>query len=239
MRDRTYISLFHTNFETKETREIKFAFDKIDKVDIDISLQVCTSDTVRGKNKTDHAYRKQNTISMSGTFSERTLDDLNSTFFKFGTNKLKNVQELFLSFLNDSRLFYVYTRVKTYKNYVLKSCSFSLSSSVSSVEVTLGFVEVMLRNNEGLYLESYNYVIPQVQVPYSPPLSDVTIEETILIDGLLSIEDVYTRTEVTEEEITLPVEHANGDVGLVDTYNTIVKKVYTSGSRRVIILGGY
>jgi hypothetical protein len=211
MRDKTYVSLFHTNFDTKETKEIKFAFDKIDKVNVDISLTVCSSDTVRGRNKTDHAYRNQNTISMSGFFSERTVDQINSTFFKFGTNKLKNLQELFLSFLKDGRLFYVCTRFKTYKNYVLKGCSFSYSNSVSSIKVDLTFVEVMFRNNQNLYLDILEEEV-KVRMPYCPPLTDAVTEKSIVDDSFSG-------------DLLIPVETIKGDLVIVNTYNKVVGKL--------------
>ena len=100
MRNRTYISLFHTDNEGL-TKEIKMSLDKIDSIDINLNLVVCSFDSIRGRNKTDHAYKEQTEISISGAFSERTADKLSSEFFKYGKDKLKNIQDLFLSFLND------------------------------------------------------------------------------------------------------------------------------------------
>ena len=230
MRKRTYISLFHTDPKTETTKELKFNLDKIDKVDIDINLTVCSSDTVRGRNKTDHAYREQNIITISGSFSERTVEDISSTFFKFGKNKLKNIQELFLSFLNDGRLFYIYTRVKTYKNYVLKNCSFSYTDSVSSIKADFTFVEIMLRNNPDLYLD--NLVSDfKPTISYSPPISDAVVTKQIEI-----VRDDGVRLDVIEEDVLIPTNSIVGDVSLVSSYNNVVKQVYSKGPRKNITL---
>lgn len=232
MNKRTHISLFHTNPETRETKELKFSLDKINKLTVDINLTVCSSDTIRGKNKTDHAYRNQNVISLSGSFSERTVDQINKDFFRYGKNKLKNIQELFLSFLNDGRLFYIYSRFKTYKNYVLKSCSFSYSNSVSGMEVDFVFVEVMLRNNPNLYsnilVEEFNN-----EITYFPPLADAVMETPILALPVEEVQEISLETNIPAmEDVIIPVVNIKGDPNIVKTYNNVVMNVYDKGIRQ-------
>ena len=50
---------------------INVYFDKLDSLKIKKSLQVCTSETIRGKNKTFNAYLKPTTITLSGKFSDK------------------------------------------------------------------------------------------------------------------------------------------------------------------------
>lgn len=223
MRKRTYVSIYHTNYTTNETKEIKFYFDKIDKVSVDLSLTVCSSDTIRGKNKTDHAYRNQNIVNISGSFSERVTKEISEEFFKYGSNKLKNIQDLFSSFLNDGRLFYIYTRLKTYKNYVLKGFSVTHNSSVSSMDVSMTFVEVMLKNNPELYLDTLaEDFYPDIL--YSPPLTDATVTETV--------EEEETTSTPTIEKVVIDETSSVGNSDIVVEYNRIVTKVYNSGFRK-------
>lgn len=236
MRKRTYFSLFHTDFETELTKEIEFTFDHISKVGVDINLTVCSTDTVRGRNKTDHAYRTQNAISISGSFSERAVDEINAKFFRYGKNKLKNIQDLFLSFLNDGRLFYVYTRFKTYKNYALKGASFSYSESVSGMKVELSFVEVMFRNNPDLYVDTLQEDF-KPKIIYSPPLTDAYFERTVVEpdteEAVIEVDEVIIGTKLPSlKEATLPLEISKGDTSLVTTYNKIVTSTYERGPRK-------
>lgn len=239
MNKRTYISLFHTDINTEKTKEIKFPFDLINKVSVDIDLTVCTFDTVRGRNKTDHSYINQKTIGISGAFSERTINNINKEFFNYGGNKLKNIQNLFLSFIEDNRLFYIYTRYKTYKNYVLKRASFTFSSSVSAMTVDLDFVEIMLRNNPELYSD---YLVENFKptVTYAPPLTDALIDRPVekvnKVDKFkISETPITTEPSVTSKEPSvtaketvvaevLPEKLVKGDVDLVKTYNKVVVK---------------
>jgi hypothetical protein len=236
MRKRTYFSLFHTDFETNTTKEIEFTLDHISKVGVDINLTVCSTDTVRGRNKTDHAYRNQNVISISGSFSERTVDEINSRFFRYGKNKLKNIQDLFLCFLKDGRLFYVYTRFKTYKNYVLKGASFSYSESVSGMKVDLSFVEVMFRNNPDLYVDTLQEDFSP-KIIYSPPLTDASLERTIVEyvseeEFIPVTKTVVTNKVPTVKEASIPLEITKGDTSLAITYNKVVTGAYERGPRK-------
>lgn len=208
---RTFISLFHTDPITRETKELKFPFDLIKKVSVSIDLTVCTSDTIRGRNKTDHSYRNQNKITISGSFGERAKEMLGKEFFNYGQFKIKNIQELFTSFVKDIRLFYIYTRFKTYKNYALTGSSFTYASSASGIDVELTFVEVMFRNNEDLYLDyiDNNYRPP---ILYSPPLTDALIEREVPVK------------EIVYQEKTVPEEKVSGDKKIVEKYNRISSK---------------
>lgn len=212
MGKRTYISLFHTDPNTGLTKELNFPFDLINKVSVDMNLTVCTSDTIRGRNKTDHAYPEQTKITISGAFGERAQEVLSKEFFNFGKYKLKNVQDLFLSFIKDTRLFYIYTRFKTYKNYVLTGCSFSYSDSASSVSVDFTFVEALFRNNEALYSDTLdnNFKPP---VMFAPPLTDALIERPVI-----------PKKEEKTDTVHIDEEKATGDKNLVKEYNNISRK---------------
>ena len=142
---RSCISVFHTDSKTGETKQVRIPFDLIKSVKVSHNLMVCNCETIRGRDKTFHCYKDQTKISLSGAFSERIVSELINNFtsnsedssviylnYKNNGNRLKTLQKLFLSFVKDTRLFYIHTRFKTYKNYILTDCSFSDSDTSPS-----------------------------------------------------------------------------------------------------------
>ena len=94
-------------------------------------------------------------------------------------------------------MFYIHTRFKTYKNYVLTDCSFSDSSSVSSIKVELSFIEIMFRNNEELYSDTL-IKKRDIEIMNFPPLQEEVAELKINLNKIkVSLDNVANLTKDT------------------------------------------
>lgn len=63
------MKLAYLNFDYLGSN-VYLTFDKLESLTLDENLQVCTSETIRGKNKTFNAYLKPKTISITGEFDD-------------------------------------------------------------------------------------------------------------------------------------------------------------------------
>lgn len=173
---------------------VRITFDKLDSVDIEDSLQVCTSETIRGKNKTFNAYPKPTTISISGKFSDikssnieiiKTKNTENSKDVEeivginnlIGKNKSSRLNALFESMVEDTRLLNVKMFYDTYENYIISSFNLNYTNN-NTINVTLNLQEMLFRD-----LNNYT----DIEVPYKiqEQLDAFTFEN--IIDGVITV----------------------------------------------------
>jgi hypothetical protein len=77
----------------------------------------------------------------------------------------------------------------------------------------------LFRNNPSLYFDAM-VEEQKPRIPYSPPLTDAVIERDIYSDQeslVVSFEEEDTKKE-------LPISSAKGDLSLVSSYNSIIRK---------------
>lgn len=152
---------------------VRITFDKLDSIDIEDSLQVCTSETIRGKNKTFNAYPKPTAITISGKFSDiksnnieiiklnttadsKVVEELIGINNLIGKNKSSRLNALFESMIEDTRLLNVKMFYDTYENYVITSFNLNYSNN-NTINVTLNLQEMLFRD-----LNNYT----DIEVPY-------------------------------------------------------------------------
>lgn len=152
---------------------VRITFDKLDSIDIEDSLQVCTSETIRGKNKTFNAYPKPTAITINGKFSDiksnnieiiklnttadsKVVEELIGINNLIGKNKSSRLNALFESMIEDTRLLNVKMFYDTYENYVITSFNLNYSNN-NTINVTLNLQEMLFRD-----LNTYT----DIEVPY-------------------------------------------------------------------------
>ena len=143
---------------------INLTFDKLDSMAIDETLNVCTTETVRGKNKTFNAYLKPIGFTISGKFSDHVSNNIEivrrdktivgDTYVYHdvtvinslvGKDKSAKLNDLFDSMIEDTRLLNIKTFYKTYDNYIINNFNLVyLNNNTISVDLTLQ--EVLLRD---------------------------------------------------------------------------------------------
>lgn len=146
----------------ESTYEFKLKFDKLDSLTIDENLQVCTSETIRGRNKTFNAYKKPSNITISGKFSDLQTtnveitgnfpDEDQSGYIvatkinpAVGKKKSDYLNKLFTLMTDNSLLVNVCTFYKTYEDYIITGFNLNYSSN-STINVELTLQEVLFRD---------------------------------------------------------------------------------------------
>lgn len=150
---------------------VRLTFDKLDSINIDENLQVCTSETIRGKNKTFNAYLKPKAFSISGQFSDRQstnveiieqqtdeeteeMKNLLTINTLTGRDKSKRLNDLFESLVEDTRLINLKLFYGNYENYVINDFSLSYTDN-SVITVELKLQEILIRDLNQFDLLSY------------------------------------------------------------------------------------
>lgn len=148
----------------------RLSFDKLENMTIDENLQVCTAETIRGRNKTFNAYLKPKNITLSGQFGDyqttnielisekKDVDGSVKDILKInsltGKDKSNYLNRLFTSMVNETRLVNVKTFYAVYENYIINNFNLTyIDNRVISVELTLQ--EMLLRN-----LQQSEYEVP-------------------------------------------------------------------------------
>ena len=145
-----------------DSYNVALTFDKIENLTIDENLQVCTSETIRGKNKTFNAFLKPKSITLSGKFSDfqstkvfvtgkmfnedtYTYKPSDEDVIPKGENKSSQLNSILTELVDNTRLVTVITFYARYENFVITNFSLTYeSNNVINVELTLQ--EILLKD---------------------------------------------------------------------------------------------
>lgn len=177
---------------------ITLNFDKINSISIKEDLQVCTADTIRGKNKTFNAYMQPKVITISGEFSDikplnvkivnnlkesnlieeldlQEVSELNNKSNLIGNNKSDWLTRLFNSMIDSTRLLSIKMFYKKYENYVISNFNLKYSYN-NTIQVDLDLKEVLLNN-----LNTYEKEL----IPYSE-IEKINEEQWVVLNNLIN-----------------------------------------------------
>lgn len=178
------------NIDTDVETTVKLKFDKLDSINLDENLNVCTIETIRGKNKTFNAYLKPIEISIKGEFSsyvstnmeiksEYGLDNHLNGIVEIdrlvGKDKFDKLNKWFSSAVESTLLINVVTFYKSYTDYVITNFNLTYSSN-STITVELTLQQILLRE-----LQSYKESL----VPYHLT-EEVSREEALKLAYFIS-----------------------------------------------------
>lgn len=180
-------------------------FDKISSVNLDENLQVCTSETIRGKNKTFNAYLKPKIITISASFSDRQTTNIHISGTKTTTGLVPRTIKL---------LWW------DWETYVFETTTENISrinkltgqdKSKRLEELFNSMVEdSKLVNIKTFYGDYENYVLTGFNLTYSSASVievDLTFQEILLREASTIIENLYKVTEEVSEEEYLKTQY--------------------------------
>lgn len=218
------MKLFYLELDFNEYT-IYLTFDRFESMTIDENLQVCTSETVRGKNKTFNAYVKPKNITLSGKFNDIVGTNLELRYIEkvaksnsinphkkyyvweevskintlAGKDKASKLNHLFESLIEDTRLLNVKTFYKTYENFVLTGFDLVYTNN-NTISVTLNLQEMLLEGLNEYNVETLTYAMIEEanRKAYEQTISNIKKIVSKVIDFLFNLSD-YVFKKSTDE----------------------------------------